>query len=213
MNSLVERSHGHSIRGGKHRQTDIRTGKSHGTGNRLVVIHHQRGSHRLPVIRHQSNCRFVTHNLFRLCSQLSQHGWIRTREHQLDRVLLVHQIITFHPHVSIRVMSCQVILNLGHRRFQLFRGRVIHDQLPVTHRGFRDRTHQIITGRRPADTRRHMSHLRAAQQIILYTCQIRFYPFHPRTFRHLKFNIQLRVTQIREETLWDIPVQKCGNRQ
>ena len=110
-------------------------------------------------------------------------------------------------------MSCQVILNLGHRRFQLFRGRVIHDQLPVTHRGFRNRTHQIITGRRPADTRRHMSHLRAAQQIILYTCQIRFYPFHPRTFRQLKFNIQLRVTQIREETLWDIPVQKCGNRQ
>ena len=121
MNSLVKRSHGHTIRGGKHQQTDIRTGKSHGTGNRLVVIHHQRGSHRLPVIRHQSNCRFVTHNLFRLCSQLSQHGWIRTREHQLDRVLFVHQIITFHPHVSIRIMSRQVILDLGHRCLQLFR--------------------------------------------------------------------------------------------
>ena len=159
MNPLVERAHGHTIRGSKHRQTDIRTGKSHGTGNRLVVIHHQRGSHRFPVIRHQSNCRFITHNLFRFLRQLSQHGRVRTREHQLDRVLLVHQIITLHPHVSIRVMSRQVILNLGHRRLQLFRGRIIHDQLPVTHRGLRDRTHQIITGRCPADTRCYMSHL------------------------------------------------------
>ena len=110
-------------------------------------------------------------------------------------------------------MSRQVILNLGHRRLQLFRGRVIHDQLPVTHRGLRDRTHQIITGRSPADTRRYMSHFRTTQQIILYTCQIRLDPFHPGTLRHFKFNIQLCVTQIREETLRNIAVQECSNRQ
>ena len=110
-------------------------------------------------------------------------------------------------------MSRQVILNLGHRRLQLFRGRIIHYQLPVAHRWLRNRTYQIITSRSPAYTRCNMSNLRSAQQIIFYFRQIRLDPFHPGTLRHFKFNIQLRVTQIREEPLRDITIQECSNRQ
>ena len=189
MHPLVIRADRHSIRGGKHGKSHVRTGKTNRSGNRLVIIHHQSRRHRLPIIRHQHHRGFIPHDLLRLLRQLLQHRRIRSREHQLYRVFLVHQVIPLHPHVSVRIIRREIILYLLHRFFQRLRGRVIHDQLPITHRRFGNRPYQIVAGRSTPYPRRHVCHLGAVHQIVLDLRQIGFHPLHSRALRHLEFYI------------------------
>ena len=69
---------------------------------------------------------------------------IRAGEHKLDRILLVHDVVAFQLHVSVRVLSRQLLLKPVNTLLKCLRISEINDQLTVGQEWSRNAAHQIV---------------------------------------------------------------------
>ena len=213
MDAFVERTDRNASRSSKQRNADIVSTQSQSTGSRLVVFHAQYGHIRIPVGRNEAYFRCTFHDDAGTIRQPVKYRWIRAQELGFNGVFLIHQIISFQLHISIRILSREIHLNGIHVFFQGIGRSKIDNQFAIRQWRIGDASHKVVSTRSTSDRGSDMGDFLTGFQIGFNRLQVLHYLFRIGSFGKFILHVKLIVHHIREEALFHKKETDAGKNQ